>query len=178
MSTDLLRETTGRAMGSHHSHSVGTTTWLTPPHIIEALGPFDLDPCAAPGWKTADRHYLLPDEDGLSLPWSGMVWLNPPYGSEVWTWLDRLAEHGNGIALIFARTETAGFVQQVWGKADAVMFLHGRLHFHHADGTRAAANSGAPSCVVAYGNAALHRLAASGLPGSFVTLWNHSGSDA
>ena len=31
------------------------------------------------------------------------------------------------------------------------MFLAGRLHFHHADGTRAAANSDAPSCLVAYG---------------------------
>ena len=36
---------TGRAMGSHQSHRAQTTTWLTPPHIIESLGHFDLDPC-------------------------------------------------------------------------------------------------------------------------------------
>lgn len=157
-------------IGSHQSHRAGTTTWLTPPHIIEALGPFDLDPCGAPGWTTAAEHYLLP-QDGLALPWHGFVWMNPPYGAVTWRWLARLAEHGSGIALVFARTETAGFVEQVWKKASAVLFLHGRLHFHHADGTRADANSGAPSCLVAYGADAMARLRRSGLPGSFVTDW-------
>lgn len=160
---------TGRAMGSHQSHRAGTTTWLTPPHIIKALGPFDLDPCAAPGWTTAADHYVLPT-DGLAEPWHGHVWLNPPYGIEAWTWLARLAEHGDGIALVFARTETAGFVREVWGKADAVLFLHGRLHFHHADGTRAAANSGAPSVLVAYGPRAVDRLRACDLAGTFLAL--------
>lgn len=167
----------GRAMGSHQSHRVGTTTWLTPPHITRALGHFDLDPCAAPAWPTADEHYILP-QDGLSLPWRGMVWLNPPYGAEAWTWLDRLAEHGSGIALVFARTETAGFVSQVWGKADAVLFLHGRLYFHYPDGTRAPANSGAPSCLVAYGAEAATRLAECDLPGSLVSAWRPGDSPA
>lgn len=158
------------AMGSHHSARAETTTWLTPPHIIDALGPFSLDPCAAPGWSTADRHIILP-EDGLAAEWSGRVWLNPPYGNEAWRWLDKLAAHGDGIALIFARTETAGFVQQVWQKATGILFLHGRLHFHYPDGTRAPANSGAPSCLVAYGQANAENLAACSLPGSFVNGW-------
>lgn len=157
------------AMGSHQSHRAKTTTWLTPPHIIEALGPFDLDPCAAPGWSTAQEHYILPT-DGLAEPWHGMVWCNPPYGQAVWTWLDRLADHGDGIALIFARTETAGFVEQVWGKASALLFLHGHLHFHYPDGTRAPANSGAPSVLVAYGAEAAERLRGASLAGTFVSL--------
>lgn len=35
----------------------GEKTWLTPPHIIEALGPFDLDPCCPPTmpWRTATQ---------------------------------------------------------------------------------------------------------------------------
>lgn len=37
-----------RAMGSHQSARAKTTTWLTPPELIQALGPFDLDPCASP----------------------------------------------------------------------------------------------------------------------------------
>lgn len=49
--------------------------WLTPRHIIEALGPFDLDPCAAPSprpWPTAAVHYdITQGEDGLMLPWGG-----------------------------------------------------------------------------------------------------------
>ena len=157
----------GRAMGSHQSHAAKSTTWLTPLPIVRALGEFDLDPCGYPGWNTARRSYCLPT-DGLAEPWEGRVWLNPPYGAEVWSWLDRLAEHGNGIALTFARTETAGFVEHVWGKASAVMFLHGRLHFHHPDGTRAKANAGAPSCLVAYGKPNVAALLTSDLPGTVV----------
>ena len=158
-----------RAMGSHQSHAAITTTWLTPPHILDALGPFDLDPCAHPGWPTAERRIVLPD-DGLAADWCGRVWLNPPYGRETWAWLAKLADHGDGIALIFARTETDGFVREVWGKADAVLFLHGRLHFHRADGTRAEANAGAPSCLVAYGKRNVAALAECGLAGT-LTRW-------
>lgn len=161
------------AMGSHHSANAKTTTWLTPPHVIAALGDFDLDPCAAPGWRTAGRHVVLP-EDGLAGDWEGRVWLNPPYGNEAWVWLSKLAAHGRGTALIFARTETSGFVEQVWGKASAVKFLHGRLHFHYPDGSRAKANSGAPSVLVAYGIEDAIRLQASNLPGTFLMLDNFS----
>lgn len=159
-------------MGSHQSARAKSTTWLTPPEIINALGPFDTDPCAAPSprpWPTAARHIELP-EDGLTAEWGGRVWLNPPYSSAAWKWLAKLAEHGDGIALIFARTETAGFVREVWGKATAILFLHGRLHFHHADGTRAAANGGAPSCLIAYGEASATRLLEAGLSGTFIRL--------
>jgi len=158
-------------MGSHQSARAESTTWLTPPHITENLGEFDLDPCAAPNWPTAKRHIILP-EDGLKAEWHGRVWLNPPYGMEAWTWLDKLAAHGQGTALVFARTETAGFVQQVWNKATAVKFLHGRLHFHRPDGTRAKANSGAPSVLVAYGLADAVQLAHSPLAGTYLQLRN------
>ena len=158
-----------RAMGGHQSHNATTTTWLTPPHILAALGPFDLDPCGHPNWPTAKRLICLPD-DGLTAEWKGRVWLNPPYGNDGWQWLDKLAEHGSGTALIFARTETAGFVEQVWRKADALLFLHGRLHFHHADGTRAKANSGAPSVLVAYGQKDADALMIADLPGSYFRL--------
>lgn len=161
-------------MGSHQSTRAETTTWLTPPHILAALGHFDLDPCAHPDWPTADRLLCLP-EDGLATDWTvgSRVWLNPPYGRETWVWLERLAAHGRGTALIFARTETAGFVEQVWRKATALLFLHGRLHFHAADGTRARANAGAPSVLVAYGEADAEVLRASGLDGTFVSLDQH-----
>lgn len=161
-----------RSMGSHQSARAITTTWLTPPEIVEALGPFDLDPCAAPSprpWPTARKHIELP-EDGLAGQWDGHVWLNPPYSKEAWVWLSKLADHGDGIALVFARTETAGFVAQVWEKATAVRFLHGRLHFHYADGKRASANSGAPSVLVAYGETAAQKLGRSTIPGTFIRL--------
>src|SRR3546814_5442415 len=98
-------------------------TWLTPLPIVSALGPFDLDPCAAPSprpWPTAARHIELP-EDGFAAEWSGRVWMNPPYGSEMARWLDKLATHRNGCAPIFARTETAMFHEHVWARANGLL---------------------------------------------------------
>lgn len=89
--------------------------------------------------------------DGLEQRWDGRVWMNPPFGQQAAAWLRKLAGHGNGIALIPARTETAMFYESVWSKADAVCFAKGRPHFHYADGTRAPFNSGAPIALVAYG---------------------------
>ena len=157
------------AMGSHQSTRAMSTTWLTPLEIITDLGPFDLDPCGFTGWPTAERLIVLP-HDGLTADWGGRVWLNPPYGREIWAWVSKLAEHGHGTALMFARTETAGFVEQVWGKATALLFLYGRLHFYRPDGSRALANAGAPSVLVAYGPEDAARLASSGLPGKFIRL--------
>lgn len=153
------------SMSGHQSPNAGTTTWLTPPEILGPLGSFDLDPCAAPSprpWPTAARHIELP-ECGLSGEWSGRVWLNPPFGREAAAWLRKLADHGNGIALIPARTETAMFYETVWGRADAVLFLRSRPHFHRPDGSRAPFNSGAPICLVAYGIANVAALQRSGL---------------
>jgi hypothetical protein len=157
------------AYGGHENSRAGTVVWLTPPHIIDALGPFDLDPCGATGWTTAKRHILLP-QDGLRTPWEGRVWLNPPYSSEAWRWLNRLADHGHGTALIFARTETDGFFRTVWQRATALLFLHGRLTFHHANGKPAKATAGAPSVLVAYGETDAKRLQICGLNGTFVRL--------
>lgn len=145
--------------------------WLTPPEILAALGPFDLDPCAAPSprpWPTAARHIELP-EDGLTVEWEGRVWCNPPFGSYTGQWLGRMALHGNGIALAFARTDTRMFRQHVWPFAAAVMFLHGRPHFCRPDGTKAEGNSGGPICLIAYGEANANALRASGLSGAITS---------
>lgn len=159
-------------MGSHHSAAAQSEVWLTPPEILETLGSFDLDPCAAPPprpWDTAARHIALP-EDGLAADWKGRVWCNPPYGNQAVKWLRKLADHGQGTALIFARTETAMFVETVWRRASAVLFLHGRLYFHHNDGSRAGNNSGAPSALIAYGTSDAEILRKANLDGTFVDL--------
>ena len=76
----------------------GEKTWLTPPEIIEALGHFDLDPCAADNmpWRTADR-MVTKAENGLLVDWDGKrVWCNPPYGRESVPFLDKMARHADG----------------------------------------------------------------------------------
>lgn len=79
------------------------------------------------------------------------VWLNPPFGREAVKWLRKMRDHGNGIALVPARTETAMFYETVWGCADSVLFIKGRPHFYTVEGTRAPFNSGAPIVLIAYG---------------------------
>lgn len=149
--------------------------WLTPPDIIRALGNFDLDPCAPVRrpWDMARRHYSIAD-NGMAKPWFGRVWLNPPYGDETFKWIARGAAHGNAMCLIFARTETKGFHNEVWAKADAIFFFKGRLKFFHVDGNGASGAANAPSCIVAYGpsNVEALRLAAAKelLSGRFISL--------
>lgn len=102
--------------------------------------------------------------------------MNPPYDRRVINrWMDKLATHGMGIALVFARTETAWFHDQVWKRANAVFFFEGRLDFYTPQGLRANFNCGAPSCLAAYGYGCTERLrllerAPRGWPGKFVEL--------
>ncbi len=74
-----------------------------------------------------------------------------------------MADHGNGIMLIPAATETEAFFEHVWKRADAVCFVRGRPHFHYLDGTRAKANCGCSIALVAYGMTNLVKLEESGL---------------
>lgn len=171
-------------MSRHESHSAGTVEWLTPLSIIKTLGPFDLDPCApTKAWPTANRSFTR-IENGLLQRWFGRVWLNPPYSSgEIDKWMARLAEHGRGTALIFARTETDAFFEHVWYRATALLFLRGRLTFHVGEpyvdedtehsyefGDAAPGNAGAPSVFCAYGEEDAERLAASGFDGVLVRM--------
>lgn len=135
--------------------------WLTPPKIVEVLGPFDLDPCSPVKrpWSTADKHYTVKD-GGLEQEWLGRVWLNPPYGRETFKWLERLSYHPNGgVALIFARTETIGFHEQIWKKAHSVFFFKGRLKFFKVSGEEGDC-ANAPSCLVSYTEGDTHTIQA------------------
>jgi len=160
-----------KGIGSHQSAKMLKDEWLTPPSLLEKLGNFDLDPCSAeePPWEIAPHFYTKKD-DGLYKIWFGRVFCNPPYGANTGKWLNKLAAHGNGIALIFARTETKFFFDQVWEKADALFFFKGRLYFHHLDGTKATANAGAPSVLVAYGDNNAKTLENLGIKGKYIKL--------
>jgi hypothetical protein len=166
-----MQTATKKAIGSHHSAKAGKDEWLTPPEIIQALGTFDLDPCSpiTRPWPTAAHHLTILD-DGLFQPWKGRVWCNPPYGQETGKWLARCALHRNATALVFARTETAAWREHVWPKAHSILFLHGRLHFHHVDGSRALMNSGGPSALISYDPFNTYHLASSKIPGHLVKL--------
>lgn len=110
--------------------------WLTPPWMLNILGPFDLDPCSPVElpWQIAQRRYTVED-DGLSQLWSGRVWLNPPFGKGLDAWITKLAQHGDGLAVFPLRsTDTAWFHEAVWSKAAAVLFIRGRIRFYTPEG--------------------------------------------
>jgi hypothetical protein len=124
-----------------HESPVGETSeWYTPPELFNRLGlAFDVDvasPMAGPvPWVPAGT-FLSPRENGLTAPWEGRVWCNPPYGPAAATFVHRMAAHGDGVLLVPARTETRWFQHAVQSAA-AVAFLRDRLHFIREDGMQA-----------------------------------------
>lgn len=160
-----------KGMSGHQSAKMITDEWYTPPEIIKSLGEFDLDPCSpiVRPWDTAKQHYNK-EQDGLILPWFGRVWVNPPYGSLMYKWIEKLSIHSDGIALIFARTETVAFQRYVFEIADSILFIKNRLHFYNQDGVRAKFNAGAPSVLIAYGERNVDALAYSGIEGKHVLI--------
>lgn len=167
----MIRQATALLdIGFAHDRTTGKEDWLTPPFILKALGEFDLDPCSpmVRPWNTAANHLTLAD-NGLNRRWTGRVWLNPPYGNQTELWMRRMAEHNDGIALIFARTETGSFHPWVWDYAHAITFVRGRIRFWTKEG-REGGPAGAPSCLIAYGAANADALAQSGIEGKFIRL--------
>jgi hypothetical protein len=158
-------------LGSHQQTIGKSQVHITPRWIIERLGPFDLDPCAADP-RPWDCATLNRTRNGLDLPWAGRVWLNPPFDRyEVGKWIARLAEHGDGTALLHARTEAAWF-EPVWKEALGILFMADRIKFCRPDGSEQPANSGAPPLLVAFGPIDLARLNQSGIPGALITDWD------
>ncbi|MGH2937377.1 MAG: DNA N-6-adenine-methyltransferase [Solirubrobacterales bacterium] len=156
---------------THEPGNGGSSEWYTPPWLFEHLGlNFDLDPCAPPApaapWIPADERISLPD-DGLRIEWEGRVWLNPPYGDQTARWVKRLEEHGDGVALVFARVDT-GWSQSALAAADAVCFVRGRVEFSPGPGaivrrSDGRSRSGAPSMLLAFGEVCASALERSGL---------------
>lgn len=170
-------------IGSHQTTIGKSQVHLTPRAIIDPLGAFDLDPCAADPrpWDCAKANFTEAD-DGLSRDWFGRVWLNPPFHRyQIAAWLDKMAAHGCGTALVHARTDTAWF-GTIWRHATALLFLSGRVTFRQADGTQQTItdpksknygkpnDSGAPVVLCAFGSADADVLSSSGLAGAFVSL--------
>ena len=138
----LTRQGSAKPFYTHAGNTSSHHAWQTPQEILLPLysvfGTFDLDPCSPTNTRRtapvkARVHYTA-DDDGLSLPWFGDVFVNPPYGREIPHWIakaHREVELGNAqtvVALIPARTDTAYWHEHVATQAD-VFFLRGRLKF-------------------------------------------------
>ena len=152
---------------SHWEEHGKSSDWRTPPYLFEALGVvFDID-VAAP----TDGPMHVPalhriSERSLETPWSGFVWMNPPFGGRnaIVPWLDKFFAHGNGIALTPDRTSCPWW-QSAAAKADALLFVAGKIRFIRPDGTTGNWPSTGTTlfAVGAQGTLALHRAADAGL---------------
>jgi len=148
-----------------------TDEWYTPIELIKALGEFDLDPCAPikPLWQTARTMYNK-ENDGLSKEWFGRVWLNPPYSRPlIELFVQKMANHGNGIALLFNRCDSKMFQDVIFTKATAMKFLRKRIRFYREDGTRGD-SPGCGSVLIAFGNKNAEILEQCDIEGKFVVL--------
>lgn len=162
---------TARGFTHEPPHSL-TVEWYTPPHVFDALGlVFDLDPCSAGiglDYVPARERFTVLD-NGLSQIWSGTVWCNPPYGDQTAQWLQRMKLHGDGVALVFARTGTRWW-HDVAPSADVCCFVRGRIRFINGS-TRAVAKSpGADSVLLAWGSRAAHAVVRSNLGHCVTTI--------
>ncbi|MFC0302729.1 DNA N-6-adenine-methyltransferase [Rhizorhabdus histidinilytica] len=141
--------------------------WYTPRYIFEALGVrFDLD-VACPVDRT---HIAVPadsfiSEGSLDKQWSGLIWMNPPFGHQATKrkWLGKFFDHGNGIALTPDRTSAPWF-REAWRRADIVLFTP-KIKFVRPDGSLGL-SPGTGTCLWAAGPVAikaLHHAADGGL---------------
>lgn len=114
--------------------STATAEWATPQCLFERLadrfGPFDLDPCASAENAKSARYFTI-DQDGLSQPWQGRVFMNPPYGRGIGSWLRKAHESSLSGALVVclvpARTDTAWWHDHAM--KGEIEFVRGRLKF-------------------------------------------------
>jgi len=108
----------------------------TPRSLFDQLDiEFDLDPASCPKELSAvpARHIYTIEDDGLSQPWEGRVWLNPPYSKPA-PWVDRFIEHGHGIALLPV-SANAAWMFRIWAEADGMAVPSYLLRFNRADST-------------------------------------------
>ncbi len=115
--------------------------WATPRETFAALHRefhFTMDPCPLHG-ETAGP---------LFRPWTNeRVFVNPPYGKKIITWLNRWVEAELAVFLLPVRTDTKWFHEIVLPMADEIRFARGRINFN--DGPH---NAPLPSMIVIFRN--------------------------
>ena len=137
-------------MDVHYSSK--TNEWSTPQDFFDELDKefnFTLDPCATSENAKCTKYFTVED-DGLKQDWSkDTVFMNPPYGREIKYWVQKAYEESlkgaTVVCLIPARTDTAYWHNYIFGKADDIRFIKGRLKFGGSKNT-----APFPSAIIIY----------------------------
>lgn len=108
-----------------------TDMWETPKKFFDELDKefhFTCDVCATPENAKCEKYYT-PEQDGLKQEWTGVCYMNPPYGKAIGQWVKKAAEsNATVVCLLPARTDTKWFHEYIYGKAE-IRFIRGRLKF-------------------------------------------------
>ena len=126
-----------------------TVEWETPQWLFDkynAIYGFNLDACATPENAKCKR-YFKEEDNALNQEWTGIVWMNPPYGRKIGKWVRKAYKSAqNGaivVCLLPSRTDTAWWHDYCM-RGD-VEFIRGRLKFGNA-----AENAPFPSAIVIF----------------------------
>ncbi len=113
--------------------SSATDEWATPQDFFDKMNAefhFETDVCATPQNAKCKR-YFTKEQDGLSLPWGGRCWMNPPYGRKIGLWVKKAWEAAQTgatvVCLLPARTDTSWWHD--YCMKGEVRFVRGRLKF-------------------------------------------------
>lgn len=109
--------------------------WRTPPEVFDPLHAefdFTLDPCATPVSAKCSKFYTEA-QNGLERSWAGeRVFMNPPYGREIYAWTQKAREEAKRGALVVgllpASCDLSWWHEDVIGHAE-VRYLRGRVRF-------------------------------------------------
>lgn len=156
---------------AHINDVVSTDEYYTPLPLIQSLGHFDTDPATPIGfrWQTADVMYDKND-NGLTQEWKGRVWLNPPYSKQLITdFMEKMAKHGNGIALVLPKFGTKLFKEWVYPYADAIFVMYERVKFYDMNYIQQKSPI-SQSVLIAYGEENVAAILASGIKGKMMYL--------
>jgi len=126
-----------------------TDEWPTPQDFFDRLNEefgFELDVCATPENAKCPRYYTK-RENGLLQKWTGVCWMNPPYGREIGQWVKKAYESAldgaTVVCLLPARTDTSWWHD--YCMKGEIRFVRGRLKFGDAS-----ENAPFPSAVVVF----------------------------
>ncbi|MCR6086841.1 phage N-6-adenine-methyltransferase [Staphylococcus aureus] len=133
-------------------YSSKSNEWSTPQKLFDELDKefnFTLDPCSTHENAKCSKHFTI-EENGLEQDWSkDIVFMNPPYGRGIRHWIEKAYKESNKgatvVCLIPARTDTTYWHDFIFGKADDIRFLRGRLKFGNSKNS-----APFPSAIVLY----------------------------
>jgi len=130
--------------------SSSSDDWETPLDLWGKLDEefdFDLDVCASSENAKCATYFDI-EADGLKQPWTGTVWMNPPYKG-IRAWMDRAMQYGGGggiaVCLVPARTDTKWWWECCM-KASEIRLIQGRLKFG-----KSKSSAPFPSAIVIFG---------------------------